>query len=106
MPIYGPGLPEPSPPPRKKLDMRDFFSRFNDEAFIGQIASMVNSGSQAEVDQTTREAVKAIPLLDAVLQQKRAAEADGDAERAKLWLGASIQLIAIYRLAEDMGYEW
>ncbi|MCA9292722.1 MAG: hypothetical protein KDA20_02785 [Phycisphaerales bacterium] len=106
MAIYGPGIPQPSGKPKKRLDMREFFARFNDQAFIGQIASMVNAGSQAEVDQTTREAAQAIPLLDALIAQKRAAEAEGDEVRAKLWLGAVIQLIAIYRLAEDMGYEW
>lgn len=105
MPIYGPGIPQPGKP-KKRLDMRDFFARFNDAAFIGQIESMVNAGSQAEVNQTTREAAQAIPLLKNVLEQKRQAAAAGDGEREKLWLGASIQLIAIYRLAEDMGYEW
>lgn len=91
---------------RLPFDLRDFFSKVDGDAFMSQINAMAESGSQAELDQTTREAAQAIPLLADILRKKKQAEEEFDHEQAKLWLGVALPLIACYRIAEDRGYDW
>ncbi len=91
---------------RLPFDLRDFFAGVDGEAFMSQINAMAESGSQAELDQTTREASVAIPLLADILRKKKQAEDEFDSEQAKLWLGVALLLIACYRIAENRGYDW
>lgn len=97
---------EDGPRFRMPLDLREFFAGVDGQAFLSQINSMAESGSQTELDQTIREATRAIPLLAEILQKKRQAEEEFDPEQAKLWLGVALPLIACYRIAEDRGYNW
>jgi hypothetical protein len=91
---------------RLPLDLREFFAGVDAEAFMSQINAMAESGSQEELDQTTREAAQAIPLLRDILRKKKQAEEEFDLQEAKLWLGVALPLIACYRIAEDRGYNW
>lgn len=91
---------------RLPLDLREFFAGVDGEAFMSQINAMAESGSQEELDQTTREAAQAIPLLRDILRKKKQAEEEFDLQEAKLWLGVALPLIACYRIAEDRGYNW
>jgi len=91
---------------RLPLDLREFFAGVDGEAFMSQINAMAESGSQEELDQTTREAAQAIPLLRDILRKKKQAEDEFDPHQARLWLGVALPLIACYRIAEDRGYNW
>lgn len=93
-----------NPPPT--LDLREFFAHLDADAFFSQINAMAEANSQVEVDQTTREATRVIPLLADILARKKEADAEFDYEQSRLWLGVALPLIACFRIAEDLGYDW
>ena len=55
---------------------------------------------------TILEASAAIPAIAEANAGAMALEAEGNEKGAAMLLGQSHLLTAIYRIAEDMGYEW
>lgn len=88
------------------MELRDFFKTVDRRHFVSMIESMIASQSQSEIDRTANEASRAIPLLADFLASKKKAKEEFDPDFERLWLGAALPLIAVYRIAEDMGYDW
>lgn len=95
---------------RPSIELRDFFAGLSYE----QIAQMLNAAladedaarSQQERFTTMMEAGRAIPAIhEANIGAMRAREEGVEGVEVRL-LAQSALLIAIYRIAEDMGYEW
>jgi len=93
-----------------RLELRDFFAALRYQS----IAEFISAGlvhddperAHQERFDTMTEAAKAIPAINEANLGAVKAESEGNAT-AKAHLNAqSILLTAIYRIAEDMGYEW
>lgn len=62
--------------------------------------------SQEQFQATADEVARAIPLINGLLDLNRAAVAAGD-EGQRLGIAMVIlSFCSLYRIAEDMGYEW
>lgn len=94
---------------KPSLELRDFLSRVRLEDLITFADSVVAGSRPTEVDQSTKEAARAIPMIDQLertaSELSRTGDKDNDAKTQAL-LYCSAILVSIYRLAEDMGYEW
>lgn len=95
---------------RPTLELRDFFAALS----YARIAEMLQSGlvdsdlerAHAARTVTILEASAAIPAIAEANAGAMALEAEGNEKGAAMLLGQSHLLTAIYRIAEDMGYEW
>ena len=90
---------------RPRLELRDFFAALN----YGQLAEHAHSfaaGSHQERTISILEAATVIPAIHSANMGAQQADAEGKKEIATTLLAHSSLLTAIYRLAEDMGYEW
>lgn len=90
---------------RISLELRDFFQRLDYttlEAVFGAIAA----GETQERVATILEAGYAIPAISQANIGAVAAEEGGDAASAQVLRQHAMLLTAMYRIAEDMGYEW
>jgi len=88
---------------RPSMELRDFFTLIDLEAFVDRLSAFAANQSDADVHRSTDEAGQAIPLLRAL--DELAQSGTGEPGQAGLQ-GAIIALTALYRIAEDMGYEW
>ena len=90
---------------RSSLELRDFFQHLNYttlETIFGGIAA----GQTPEQVATIIEAGHAIPAVSQANIGAVAAEIAGDVASAQILRQHSMLLTAIYRIAEEMGYEW
>jgi death-on-curing protein len=95
---------------RPSMELREFFTRLT----YKQIAEMLNSGlidSDAQRAHESRittmmEAATAIPAIHEANLGAQSAKERGEEQSAVILLGQSHLLTALYRIAEDMGYEW
>lgn len=90
---------------KPKLDLRDFFARLDYKA-LALMAEGAIAGQLTEQVTTLSEAAEAIPAIavardGALVCAERGDNSTADALRHHMWI-----LTAIYRIAEDMGYEW
>lgn len=92
---------------KPSLELREFFSEFTLEASRGLAQSVAASGREVEVRATMLEAGRAMPILDQLLSliEERRAANPADPETVKLE-HMCVVFTLIYRIAEDMGYEW
>ena len=95
---------------KPKMELRDFFARlkYQTVAEVLQAGLMHDDPNLAHKERfdTMVQAARAIPAIDeANLGAMRSSEA-GDNESAKILLAQSHLLTAIYRIAQDAGYEW
>jgi death-on-curing protein len=90
---------------RTSLELRDFFARL-DYATLETIFSGIAAGLGPERVATIVEAGTAIPAVTEANVGALAAEGSGDDESAQILRQHAMLLTAIYRIAEDMGYEW
>jgi death-on-curing protein len=91
---------------RPALELRDFFRHFDYETARTHIISTHQGGNQAEVDATVLEATSSLPIvrdLHALLVRHQEQGKEIEAQRV---LTALVLFIAMFRVAEDMGYEW
>lgn len=90
---------------RPSFELRDFFATL-DLHTLGSAFAGLSAGASAEHVATIAEAAEAIPVIDqASLAAARAHQANDTASADILRHHATL-LTAIYRVAEDMGYEW
>lgn len=90
---------------KRRLDIGDLFRSLTPEHLL-EMSDGMSRSSKSEHDATIAEACRAIPImrhLDSCLGE--AADA-GDTRRCDRLLGAIMILTAVYRIAEDQGYEW
>lgn len=90
---------------RASLELRDFFQRL-DYATLATVFSGIAAGNTPEQVATILEADHAIPAISQANIGAVAAEQGGDAASAQVLRQHAMLLTAIYRIAEDMGYEW
>ena len=96
---------------KPKMELRDFFVRLKYEAIAECLqAGLVHDNpdmAQKERFDTITEAAKAIPAInEANIGAMRAEETGAQAEITSILRAQSQLLTAIYRIAQDMGYEW
>ncbi len=91
--------------PRPSMELRDFFHRIQRAGYIGHLSSLI-AQSNDESMATIIEAGRAMPIVADFLEQLDHAKATGDANTANSALLNAVALSTLFRLAEDMGYEW
>lgn len=87
------------------LELRDFFAMFSSGADHDWLGAFL-AGDKNEKDATLDEAVRAIPVIRHLRDRADALIKSGEVDAARLFFARVSVLIAIFRLAEDMGYEW
>lgn len=95
---------------RPSLELRDYFSVLSFSKVREFVRSVVISGDERELAATRGEACVAVPVIAeflAALDDLRSGPLTPEQEgNLKLLEGNVMLLIALYRIAEDMGYEW
>lgn len=91
--------------PRPAMELRDFFSQL-DYAALSSMFGSIAAGPSPERVATIMEAGQAIPSIHTANLGAMHAESSGAAETALVLRHHSILLTAIYRIAEELGYEW
>lgn len=91
---------------RPSLELRDFLASLNYTQLASTFESIAASGRTPETVKTYLEAGKAVPAVAAAQIGALHAEEGGDTESATLLRQQALFLTALYRIAEDMGYEW
>lgn len=95
---------------KPKMELREFFSRLN----YRSIADILQAGlmhdnldfTHKERFDTMMEAAAAIPAINEANLGAMEREQAGDPHAASTLQAQSHLLVAIYRIAQDMGYEW
>ncbi len=91
---------------RPRLEMRDFFAALTQESWVGFSRSAAAGGSEAEVHTTVDEASVHIPIIRMLELSGIHAREVGDAQAELKIKGQIMALVTLFRIAEDMGYEW
>ncbi|MEX2218335.1 MAG: type II toxin-antitoxin system death-on-curing family toxin [Phycisphaerales bacterium] len=91
--------------PRPSIELREFFAR-PDYPTLAAAFGALSAGSSDERFATIREAERAIPSITAANLGAARAEEAGDANAVAVLRQHSMLLTAMFRIAEDMGYEW
>ena len=91
---------------RPSLELRDFFARVSLEDIERFALSALAGTSEEEANRTAHEAMTAIPLVEQLDFLQEHSLAIGDQAKASQISYAKVLFIALYRLAEDMDYEW
>lgn len=90
---------------RPTLELRDFFQAITPDAEFAHIEAF-SASTPSEATATIREEEPAIPILAHYRDRFDDLTRKGDHPSAQLFMVRSSVLVALYRLAEDMGYEW
>jgi death on curing protein len=90
---------------RMRLELRDFFHRL-EYGTLEEIFESIAAGITPEQVATIIEAGNAIPAIAQANIGAVAAEEASDVQSARALRQHAMLLTAIYRIAEDMGYEW
>lgn len=91
--------------PRPSMEMRDFFALFAPGSDYAHIEASA-AGSGPEHLASYFEAAQAIPVIHHFMERATQLKDEGN-EIAWAAFASRVQiLVAIYRIAEDMGYEW
>lgn len=91
--------------PRPSNELRDFFAGLRYEQLATKFSSL-GAGSVPERIASILEASQAMPAVHEANLGAMAAEQAGDALSATILRQHSLLLTAMYRIAEDAGYEW
>ena len=95
---------------KPRLDLREFFAKLSYQDIAGFLdASLVHDRpeqSQKERFDTIVEAARAIPAINEANVGAMHEEQAGNHDTAAILRAQSALLTAIYRIAQDMGYEW
>jgi hypothetical protein len=91
--------------PRPSLELREFFARV-DYNVLASTFQALSAGPPEERFATIREAERAIPSITAANIGAMRAEETGNQETVAVLRQHSMLLTALFRIAEDMGYEW
>lgn len=68
--------------------------------------SVMHSGSDSEASATIAGARNALPIIHELEQLAAHWQSEGDAPAARTCQYAAVLFASVYRIAEDMGYEW
>lgn len=90
---------------RSSMELREFFARV-DYQVLATTFQGLNAGPPEERFATIREAERVIPSITAANIGAMRAEEVGNQEVVTILRQHSMLLTALYRIAEDMGYEW
>jgi len=94
---------------KPKLELRDFFSRIQPDQFSQRFKSLLpaeTGANPSEFEQRGTEVATAMPFLRDLGRQQREAQQAGDQEGRNGITMLAVGMMALYALAEDMGYEW
>ena len=91
--------------PRRSIELREFLYEL-DYGKLASIFGAIAAGPPAERIASIREAALAIPAIDQANIGAVTAEESGDPDSAAILRQHSMLLTAIFRIAEDMGYDW
>lgn len=99
---------------KPRLELREFFALVSTDRLIEQLRAFQLSGKSAQIQVSVDEAKHAIPILqwidshtNPVVVSDRLSPADVERIRSEaMFQGMSVLLGSLYRIAEDMGYEW
>lgn len=87
--------------PRPTLELREFFKRLDFDELMRRMPTLLASNWHGDHAALRQETAMAIPVFDRLL-----AEGLADPENKRPMVDMAFLLCAIYRLAEDQGYEW
>ncbi len=90
---------------RPTLELRDFLQSLDPQAYYRHLESML-AGSHAERMATLEDAARTLPIVEFFLRHHAVAVEKGHDAAASNSLLNAITMAALFRLAEDMGYEW
>lgn len=90
---------------RPCLELRDFFAVFT-PAFDFSFVEASAAGGGTELMASCEDAGRAIPVITHLVQRSEELRVQGDDLAAVAMASRALVLVAIFRLAEDMGYEW
>jgi death-on-curing protein len=91
--------------PRASIELREFFQRL-EYTTLATVFSAIAAGPTPERVATIIEAGHVIPAISQANIGAVAAEESGDNASAHVLRQHAMLLTAIYRIAENMGYEW
>jgi death-on-curing protein len=91
---------------RVSFELRDFFAAITYEADMDALRSLAASGRSVEFDAALVDATATMPALGDLVN-KLVTHLDDENEAMFIQVGTQIIVyLRLYRLAEDMGYEW
>lgn len=95
--------------PRPSMELRDFFALIEPARFSETFRALLPGETGAaplELVRTAEEAGAVVPLIaDLARQQGEARQSRDEADWERITMIA-VGMLALYRIAEDMGYEW
>jgi len=91
--------------PRPSFELREFFAQLNYSVLYEKFDSIA-AGGPSERKMSMLEAGQAIPAVTQANIGAMHAEEHGDEQSAMILRQHAMLLTAMYRLAEDSGYEW
>jgi death-on-curing protein len=94
---------------KPRLELREFFAQVDPEEFTKRFKSLLPAGTgarAAELARSVAEAERSVPLLADLARQQAAAIQAKDNQWWDRVTVLSIGLLALYGMAEDIGYEW
>jgi death-on-curing protein len=94
---------------KPKMEVRDFFNRIDPVRFSERFYSLLpaeTGASPQEFSQRAIEAAIAMPFLRDVARQQSEARDAGNQRDWDCITMLAVGMLALYALAEDMGYEW
>lgn len=92
--------------PRPSLELRDFFAIVSLATLAEVVEASVASDRAEEADASLSEAAMVMRLVADLGEAGQQARSDGDNELADRCDVDAAMFAALFRIAEDMGYEW
>ncbi len=92
--------------PRPSIELRDFFDAVSVEQVASLIEAWLASPGEHERVASVEEAASVIPLIGDLREISSMLHQRGDERQASETEYAAMVLVALFRIAEDLGYEW
>lgn len=90
---------------RVSMELRDFFALASPDRFVATIRGL-NAGSRSELEASGLEALDLIPVLRVLEQWKHQYREQGREQEELATAYAQAVVISLFRMAEDLGYQW
>jgi hypothetical protein len=91
--------------PRSSFELRDLFAVLDHGEHYAHIVAF-NQGSAEEKQASVTEAGRVMPVLPHLYLRAQHCDETNNREAASIFFAQVALLVAIYRIAEDLGYEW
>lgn len=94
---------------KPKMELREFFIAIKPEKFVEVVNVMPRDApgnTLGQLKTTLNEVGDVIPILSLLIEQNTRAVRENDESLRLYTAGMITSLCALYRIAEDMGYEW